>query len=487
MYHEHPLRILRYSAKNIWLLIFPLIRGIHAFTLDVNKLYSWIKGAWFDIAVLGVIIVFGLIRWYFSRITLTDEAIIHSDGVFVKIRNAIPYCNLSSVTVEHSFYLRPFGGMKVLCDTSAGIFSSSDMKLMVNKKVCNEIMKKLPKLNQDESVIYDHKPKLISVLLFSVFFSSSFSGAVYIAAFFFKGGDLAKDIISVSIDKIAEETSKIPFLVIQKIPAAAIGIGLFFLATWILSFIINMLRYYGFSVKADNDHIDVSCGTFTRRQFRITSDHINYSDLRQNLFMKFCQAVTININCAGYCSGTNRLPVLFPIKKKKHLGSGLESIGVCTGRKIEFRPRLTSIWQYIWSPVIIALCIYPAYNVIPSFFPKLSELSYFAVIMTEIPTIWMIIVKIAAASTSKIVIYEDKIMICFSKGFGFHTVVSDTDKLVKVRVTQTVFQRLFRKCTVSFYFNSENVQRHFVKGIKSSDAKKIAVMLGYNSISNSIK
>lgn len=51
MYHEHPIRILKYSIKNLWLLIFPLIRGIHAITFDVGKLYHWIKGAWFDIAI----------------------------------------------------------------------------------------------------------------------------------------------------------------------------------------------------------------------------------------------------------------------------------------------------------------------------------------------------------------------------------------------------------------------------------------------------
>ena len=77
MYHEHPIRILKYSIKNLWLLIFPLIRGIHAITFDVGKLYHWIKGAWFDIAVLAAIIIFGLIRWYFSFIRVTDSMIIH--------------------------------------------------------------------------------------------------------------------------------------------------------------------------------------------------------------------------------------------------------------------------------------------------------------------------------------------------------------------------------------------------------------------------
>ncbi|MBQ8298228.1 MAG: PH domain-containing protein [Ruminococcus sp.] len=482
MYHEHPLRILKYSAKNIWLLIFPLLRGVHAITLDADVVYNWLKGAWIDILIIGLIIVFGFIRWYFSRITVTDEAIVHTDGVFVKVRKAIAYNRLSSVTVERSFYLRPFGGMRVYCDTCAGIFQSSDMKLMVSRKVCTEIMKNVPEVESGDSISYRHKPRLMLVLLFSVFFSSSFSGAVYLAAFFFKGGDIAKDVISVSLGKIAEETSKIPILIVQKIPAAAIGIGSFFLATWFLSFALNMLRYSGFAVKSDNRLIEIVCGTFTRRRYMITAELINYADLQQNLVMKFFKAVTVSISCAGYGSAKNQLPVIFPLKKVNSLSSGLERIGLCAGCKNEFRPRITSIWQYIWSPVITAAAIYPAALIIPEFFPKLAELAYFGIIMAEIPAIWMIFVKTAAAVTSGISIYEDRIMIRYSRWLGFHTVVAERSRLVRMRVTQTPFQRISRKCTVSLYFNGETSKRHFVKAIKISDAEKIAVLLGYDSL-----
>ncbi|MCD8188455.1 MAG: PH domain-containing protein [Ruminococcus sp.] len=484
MYHEHPLRILKYSMKNIWLLIFPLLRELHSITFDADKLYRWLKGAWFDIAVIGAIIIFGLIRWYFSRITLTDEDVIHTEGAFVKKRTAIPCSSLCSITVEHSFYLRPFGAMRIYCDTSAGIFSSSDMKLLVNKNVCEEMMKKIPRVREKDGIAYNHKPNLISILFFSVFFSSSFSGVVYVAAFFFKGGDIAQDIISVSFDRITAETSKIPFHVIRKIPAAAIGIGSFFIVAWLLSFTINMLRYYGFFIKSDKSRIEVTCGTFTKRRFTIIAKQINYADLRQNLIMKIFNAVTVNISCAGYGSQNKNIPVLFPIRKKKYLNSTLEKIGISPGSKNVFRPKLTSVWQYIWQPVIIGLCAYPLSEAAALFFPKFADLSYLAMIMAEIPSIWMILVKAAAAATSKISIYEEKIIINYSKGFGFHTVIADRKRLAKMKVTQTPAQRVFRKCKVSFYFNGESAKKHCVKGIKVKDACNIGLLLGYNEAVN---
>lgn len=482
MYHEHPIRILKYSVKNLWLLIFPLLRGIRAFTLDVDKLYNWIKGSWFDIMVLGAIIFFGLIRWYFSRITLTEDAVVHTDGVIAKVCTSIPYSKLSAVTVERSFYLIPFGAMRIYCDTSAGIFKSSDMKIMVNKAVCGEIMTKIPNINIKESINYKQKPKLIAVLLFSVFFSSSFSGAVYVAAFFFKGGDLAKDIISVSFDKITAKTSEISQFVIRNIPAAAIGIGTFFLASWLLSFIVNFLRYYGFAIKYDKNYIDIVCGTFTRRRYKITVKQINFVDLRQNLIMKICGFLTINISCAGYGSSNDQMPVAFPIKRKKNLGDGFEKFWLCSGAKNEFRPKIIDLWTYIWSPVIISACIYIAARFVPELFPRFSDLSFFALIMAEIPSVWMILVKFAAAATSGIAVYEDKIKIKYSRGFGFHTVIADKDRIVKMSITQTPMQKAVNKCTVGFYLNGEQSQRHYVKALSCDDADNIAILLGYDPI-----
>lgn len=54
------------AAKNIWLLVFPLLRGIRTFTLDFNAFYTWIKGAWFDILVILFILGFGYFRWLFT-------------------------------------------------------------------------------------------------------------------------------------------------------------------------------------------------------------------------------------------------------------------------------------------------------------------------------------------------------------------------------------------------------------------------------------
>ncbi len=481
MYHEHPIRILRYSAKNIWLLIFPLLRGVSTLRFDKDRFYSWVKGAWFDILILGLIMLFGLVRWYSSRIDISAAAITHNDGVIFRLRTTIPYSSVSLITVERPFYLVPFRAVMLRCDTSAGLFNSPDMKLMVSEKVIRELKRSIPDVREKGSSDDIPRPTALSILLFSVFFSSGFSGVVYIATFFFKGGDIAHDMITASLSRITMETEKLTGKLLLRIPEAAIMIGSLFIAAWLLSFTINVLRYYGFALTLDENCMKVSYGTLTRKEYRIMSEQINYTDLRQNLIMKIFSAVAVHISCAGYGYGKRSLPVLLPVRKEKNMGRELEAIGILHGIKNEFKPKRTGFWQYIWLPVILSAASFPVHFIAADIVPALSDLTLFAAIMLEVPSIWFIAVKFAAFLTSGISLYDDKIMIRCSRWTTFHTVIADRSRLVKLTLRQTIFQKMIgKKCSVILYFEGEEHKSYRVKGIDIKKAMEISELLDHH-------
>ena len=478
MYHEHPLRIMKYSMKNIWLLIFPLLRGATTLKFNASGFYAWISGAWKDVAILGIILLFGFVKWYFSRISITDTAVIHTDGLFFKITNSIPVENISAVTSERPFLFVPFKAMTFKCDTRAGVFKSTDMKLLVTTKVGEELMSHIPKpVVQGEEDDFP-EPTVLSVLLFSAFFSSGFSGAIYIATFFYKGGDIAHDIVTNWLARLTETTAKISEELILGIPKTAIVIGTFFLAAWLLSFMINVLRYSRFRVSANEKYINVSCGITNRKEYRIRTEHINYTDLRQNLIMKICNAVSVNISCAGYGSDKNHLPVLLPMRKENNLGSGLEKIGISSEKKLDFRPGISGIMSYICIPFISVIAVFILYKAGCKYIPQLSQLLYFLLIMGEIPLVWLTIVKFAALFRSGITIDGDKIIVRCTKMTAFHTVIAENKKAVIVEVIQTPFQRIANKqCHLRIWFTAESTSRFTVKAISVKDAEKICNLL----------
>jgi len=482
MYHEHPLRILRYSVKNIWLLIFPLLRGVSVLHFKAEDWYIWLKGAWFDILILCLIILFGFIRWNFSTISIDEGELVYRAGIILRIYTSIPVSSISVVTAERKFYLVPFSGVNLSFDTRAGIFKTTDMTILVTEKISDEIMKSIPCAKMKKSTEEVHKAGAFSVLLFSVFFSSGFSGVVYIAAFFFKGGDIAHDIISVSLSRITETTEKFTEKIefIQKIPTAAVAVGIVFLSAWLLSFIVNILRYSRFHIDSDGEYFHVVCGILNRRNYNIKSEHINYSDLRQNLIMKIFGAVTVNISCAGYGAGSQYLPVLLPIKLEKNLGKSLEQLGIFGGVKNEFRPKLSSVWNYTWQPVIFGLSLIPAYRISVHFLPALKNLIFFLVIMLAIPSVWLTVIRITALCTSGISIYDDKIILRCSKWTSFHTVVAERKNIVKFEIKQTVFQKYTNKnCRVSVWLCGETKARYTVRALKMSDVQNIAKLTDF--------
>ena len=69
MYREHPVTIVRYCKKYIWLLIIPIIRALtnfRHFQFTAETFKSWIKWSFFDGLVFLIIIAAGFTKWYFT-------------------------------------------------------------------------------------------------------------------------------------------------------------------------------------------------------------------------------------------------------------------------------------------------------------------------------------------------------------------------------------------------------------------------------------
>lgn len=99
VYREHPIKILRYSAKNLWLLIFPLLRSLRFYPFSFQNLIDWGAGVWFDLLVALLILGIGTLRWH-ACIYYFDEVTIRSrSGILLQRVTEIPLERIAS-TVE---------------------------------------------------------------------------------------------------------------------------------------------------------------------------------------------------------------------------------------------------------------------------------------------------------------------------------------------------------------------------------------------------
>ncbi|MGN0622248.1 MAG: PH domain-containing protein [Porcipelethomonas sp.] len=479
---EHPLKIIKYAAKNIWLLIFPLIRGIRSMRLDFNALYSWIRGAWFDILIVLLILGFGYLSWRFTSFDITDQQIVRKSGIIIKHRVSVPFKNISAVTAEHSFYLRPFYAVRLNIDTRAGAFSASDMSLLIRRRDLRSINRKMPRSEHHagkKSLVI--QPKWFAIVFFSLVFSSSLSGTVYIAAFLFQSGRFARTLIEKEMGDVLKLANSVSAKLAMGIPPAAVLLGIIIIATWLFSFISNMFRYAGFSMKKDSNALRVKMGVGTKRQYHIILSKINHVDLRQNLIMKFFKTFSVNISCSGYGDEKNELPVLLPILNRRQANRALDLIGFrkyAVKRKIKVSRQ--AVVSYLGYPSLVIFLIPIVSDIIVHFFPSLDGFFFFVKIMGEIPVLWMFIVKTIALMSSGITIEDDFCCIRYSRFYAFHTILADRENLVKIQIIQDPIAKKIGRCRMDFYFSSESVRCNKLKGVKYSDAKKIMDHFGFS-------
>lgn len=483
MYHEHPLKILKNASKNIWLLIFPLLRGIKTMRLDFDVFYNWISGAWFDILVLFLIIGFGYLRWIFTWFRFGENEVSLMTGVLIKKETSIPYESISAVTAEHSFYLRPFKAVRVSVDTCAGAFNSSDMLLLMRRRDLRRLHHKIPNPHNKVKKTFEIRPKWFTIVFFAFVFSSSISGVIYMSALFFQLGRISKDLLENELkEAFSQLTSEVSSKFALSIPPAAITLAFLIIVTWLFSFILNILRYAGFTMKKEKQSLEIKMGTITRRSFHIVTQKINYIDMRQSMLMKIFRKTSLNISCSGYGNEKNELPVLLPILNRRQSNRALDILDF--GKRIGKRTissQKAAVITFTGIPLYFCLGIPISAKIFIHFIPSIYQFVLFFAVMAEIPSIWMLIVKITALFSTGVSIEDNFISIRYSRFFAFHTVLADMSKIVKIQIIQNPIQKKLGRCRLDFYFNSEVAKKNKLHGISIKDAETLLNILNIKS------
>ena len=483
MHREHPLRILRYSTKYLWLLIFPIIRGAYHFATK-EDFFKWLRGTWFDLLILAAILGFGWLVWYFREFTIKKGQIYVQDGILITRRRYMPLKNLSAMTIEHPLWLRPLGGAYLYADTASGLLEATDIKLMIRRQDEKMFREAVPHIRQEERHHFRHHGGIWRVLLFSLIFSSGLSSAVYLALFWFQSGRIARDLIqefqlTEHLNTISEELASR----LLGIPPAAVTIGIIILSMWLLSFIRNVIRYGGFEMQSNQQVVSIRSGLVTRRSILLINRKINFVDIRQNLLTKLCRISSLAVNIPGYGNQQGSIPVCLPILTQRELNETLPMLFPdlrITRRTM--KPPWHSWYGYICMPMYAGLAVIPVMHyarkflpqirVIMEFAPQIMDVLDFLQLMLFIPIIWKLIIQIVAFSTTGLSITEGRICVRYCDWTTFHTVIADTDTIVKVRIHQHFWHRWTKKCHVIIYFRSEVMRRCHLWCVDAQTARR---------------
>ena len=139
--HPHPIMIFENLSRFLFLLIIPLLRGF-LYAIFGGSLYEWLEGAWFDLLIVFIMVAASILEWAFFRYTVYRRGILVRRGVLVRNSFFIPSRCYTTLSFEHSWWLRPFKAVHVRVDTAAGSFNIPDLKITLSNAECSRIMAK---------------------------------------------------------------------------------------------------------------------------------------------------------------------------------------------------------------------------------------------------------------------------------------------------------------------------------------------------------
>ncbi len=481
VYHEHPIKILRYSAKNIWLLIFPLLRSLRFYPFSIQNIIEWGAGVWFDLLVALMILGIGVLRWYFCSFQFNEIFIRARSGLLVTQEIEIPLNRITATIEEHPVYLRPLRAARLQISTASGAAPEENMKLILRLQDLHRLRQNIPVLQNDSSKATAYHTPTWRVLLFSALFSSSFSGALYIAALFVQGGRITSELLEeFRARQLLEDAADRASTIFHGVPHVAVTLGIVILALWLVSFFRNLLRYGRFRIRFGSEHISVHMGVLNRRRFHLRDASIVFPDLRQNLIMKICGMVSLHIRCPGYGSRRGTMPVLIPLVRKRssqQLLNKLHANQKLGGIRLRAVAHPRFFWSFIWPPVIGLCALLPIRFLAMRIFPQFSTIVHFLTIMLTVPLAWFLLIRIVTLFSEYISMDDETVQFHFSHGFIFHTITVRQERVVRVDIFQTPFQKQYGYCHLYLTCNGVRKQRYKLTALPEDAAREILTAL----------
>ena len=469
---SHPVAILRSVGRYFWVLLIPIIRGIHA-ALRGGSLISWFLAIWTDFVIIGLLIVYAALRWSVRRYRMTDDGIEIREGLFFQSRSFYPYRRFATLAVERPLRYDIVGAAIVRGDTLAGGRQNFDWTLVLRKDEAAELIRRrtlalgVSPDKPDGKNAY--RPGYLRLAALAFLLSNTMAAVLFFATFISQLGDvLGRELEEQFVGRLTEVIEWFA----RGIPPVAAWIAALLLIGNTFVFISNLVRYRGFAAERDDCQLSVRGGVLTRRSYRIDTREVNFLEIRQSLLTRAAGLSTVFISCAGFGKQRSDMTVLIPATTKKELSPVMAKLTP------EFTPterqiHAVGIQRYLLPPLLICLGIVAVTYLVYRIFPSWFSLILWVGDMGMLPALWYLLLSIADFRSAGVARTQEAYTIRYGRGYYLKTIIIPMDRVTSVTLRQNILQRPDDVCDLLFEVRGEGWRRHCVKNLRRAEAVAI--------------
>ncbi len=479
MLRQHPLRLLSYTTRYFWLLIIPLARSLYSLTFEFNAFKVWLRGAWLDLLVLFAILAFAWLRWMSVGFWFDEEKITLRRGIYITAEDKVYYSKISTFSINQNVLYRLLGASTVRIGTNAGKSDRADLTVLMRQSDADKLYAEV-KASRGKSLNYTILPNKLRLILFSTLFSSALSGVIIIVALLLETGKVLDREVEARLilDTLTEAARRVSIYV----PPIITVIIIVTISAWAISFISNLTVFWNFVLTKCSDSIYVKSGLYAKNRHIIRRDKVNFIDIKQSFSSKVFRVSSLHIGCSGYGSKSrSELSVVLPITTRKEVNGAIgEVFPEYPLPKIELKSDLRGFGAFYFWPIMLALLPVVAFEVFYRFLPSWYAVAYPAFAITLIPAVWLAMCKTLAMLTTGFGFSGDYMTLRYSKLYTFHTVIAPKEKIVKIVLRRSPFQRIGGGCTVLVYTTSDAKTCHRIQSVRFDKALKLLDKNGYD-------
>lgn len=468
---EHGISIFSRTSHYFILLLLPAIRGLF---FSGGNISVWLSGAWIDLLVIFTILFLGYLSWYFDLYAISSHGLYRYRGLFRITTECFPYNQFTGIVVERPWYYRPFHAVKMRMDTNAGPGRSFDIVLTLSSLQAQRILKNVSAYKNKamkKPVSRTYRSNLFFVGVLSLISSNTLTGILFLSTFISQSGR----IFGAEFEhEVMSNFTRATQMVVLGVPPFAVAVSLLVLLGWLVAFLLNLVRYAKFRISRNAQTLFLSSGVFiNERRYLLDAKKINAVESRQTIFTKLFHFYTIYLDCAGYGKVKNEKSVLIPAARR---GSSLRVLMNLFPEirfvKPSIRPPQKAFRFFLSVPLWEIGLLFCTIVLLCRFFPYFRELILFFGAMIEILFSLFLIIKILSFSHTAIGFEDGIFTLQYTRRFLFSRVSFPVQKVSKVVLRQTPFQKAAGLCTLCFYTFSESKRKHMVFNLPYEDCRR---------------
>lgn len=470
----HPFTILEYLYKFSFLFIIPLLQQL---IIRPRKIIEIINIFGLNILFVLLIVAYSIKEYTAINYHSSKHSFYISQGIIVKKRAFIPYKNIHSIIVSQNLIPALFGATKLKLNTPSKKGKKSDVSLNLSQKNLNKTLKSIYSKSSGKSV---YNTSTFKIILMSAFWSNSATGLLILAPFINKLGSLigeqAKEQIYSTVDISLQ-------LIAFGVPPFAATLANILLTGWVISFLVQFLRYKGFSVFKFDNNLLIHRGLINTYSRILNIKDINAISIKQSLFMKILKLESAYISAVGNNKEKGDKNMLIACATKKDVRSALYNIFLdslfksLNKNKISknyllysISPVKKTIKSFIFIPTSILFMVLLLSTVLflNSNYKQFILLFFIFVIPI---IIWWITLRLLAYKHSGADLYPDSLVIKGYKQLSLFSSHISLKKIQSIKIAQNPLQKKFERANLKVYIFSEQTEYFLVKHLNLTDVE----------------